>query len=227
MRTPNFIPTRRLLQQRPGRPSIAAAVALCLLFTAGAAHAQQPGAPNAPRTGSPRFTIEGGMVTLGDDLTRESGTHQFKPFGGLEAGVVVSRHLALAAYGQAGEVASSSGDQRSAADFILYGGVLEFRFPTARGSVIPLLRAKAGGASFTSILHTGDRSSSTGTVACFTYGAEAGLEIVPHRTFGVRLILGVMFTTSDDWDVIVRGNDNDGLSYAALGLSWYIPRLFH
>jgi hypothetical protein len=46
-----------------------------------------------------------------------------------------------------------------------------------------------------------------------------------YRRLGIRAVFGVTYTTTDEWDLLVRGDDNDGYSFATLSMHYYFaPR---
>lgn len=185
--------------------------------------AQMPGYRNAPRVPAWRVGIAGGVNVLGGDLTRESQNYHFRPVGGIEFARVLHRNIAVGVYADAALLRSTDTDAESNA--ALYGGgiLIELRAPLLRGSLFPVMQARAGGIVVAPELRLGDTSFDGETSKHMAYTLAAGFEAVSWRQLGIRLLLGVTYTTTDRLDLLLRGDDNDAYSHARLSLHYYIP----
>jgi hypothetical protein len=103
------------------------------------------------------------------------------------------------------------------------GGLLfEFRAPLLRGSLFPILQLRGGVVSINSTLRDGIILYDPAPGTHIAYGAAAGVEVISWRRLGIRALFGVTYTVTDEWDLIIRGDDNDGYSWAALSLHYYL-----
>lgn len=193
-----------------------------LLADAGTLLAQMPGYRNAPRVRAWRIGIEGGVNVLGGDLTRESQDYHFRPVGGVELAWVPHRNIAVGVYASAASLRSTDAERESNA--MLYGGglLLELRAPLLRGSLFPVLQARAGGVIIDPELRIGDVTFEGETSQHMAYTLAAGFEAISWRRLGIRLLVGVTYTTTDRLDYLLRGDDNDAYSHATLSLHYYI-----
>ncbi len=199
---------------------------LLLAASAATSTAQMAGHPHAPAKKMFRLTAEGGAILLGGDLTRESGNYSPKGFGGVELSYTVTGNLAIGLYGQIGSLASSSGEKRVETDFTWGGGLIEFRVPVRKGTLFPFLQLKVATASFKPTFTNGDNTEHGARTRSMVYGVGAGIETIFKRTLGVRFTLGVVYSNSDNWDMLNTGSDFDGMSYASLAVSYYLKSLF-
>ena len=199
-------------------------LALVLLpcFFAGTAMAQIPGYRYAPRVPSWRIGLEGGVSVLGGDLTSESQHYHFRPVGGVELAWVLHRNFAIGLYGGGGTLRSTATDTESNAVFYDGGVLFELRLPTFRGSLFPLLQARAGGIVVEPELRMGDEAFDASSSKHMAYTLAAGLEAISWRQLGMRVLVGVTYTTTDRLDLLLRGDDNDAYSFAVLSLHYYI-----
>jgi len=195
-----------------------------LVLIAPESFTQQRGYPYAPRLNSWRLTVEGGIGVLGDDLTKESEHYHFRPIGGVEVGHVVHRNVAVGTYAVFGFLRSSRDFDEVNTSFYGAGLFTELRVPTFYGKMFPLLQLRLGGIAINPELRQSDVIIEEGQSTHLAWSAAAGLEVISNRSFGVRILIGVTYTSTDRWDTIVRGDDRDGYSFAHLGLSWYISR---
>ena len=196
-------------------------VLLLLVVFAAETDAQLRGYPFAPRLRSVRFGLEGGVGVLGGDLTKESENYHFRPVGNAEFGYVLHRNALIGAYAGGGVLRSTMDEFESNTEFLQGGILLELRIPAMRGSVFPIFQLRGGAVNIRPEQRIGPDLFEQEPTWHFAYAAAVGVEIVSWRRFGVRALFGVTYTTSDDWDLITRGNDNDGYSWAALSLHYY------
>ncbi len=194
---------------------------LLTTFCAMQAEAQMRGYPYAPRLRSMRVGLEGGVGVLGGDLTKESQNYHFRPIANTEMAYVFHRNAALGLYGGGGVLRSTQDDIESNTDFWQAGILLELRIPTLRGSVFPLFQVRGGGVNIRPDQRIGRAFTENPASWHFSYSGAMGIEIISWRRLGIRALFGVTYTTTDDWDLIHRGADNDGYSWAALSLHYY------
>ncbi len=196
---------------------------LLLLLCLGAVetHAQLRGYPFAPRLRSLRIGAEAGVGVLGSDLTRESQNYHFRPIGNLEIGYVFHRNAAIGAYGGGGVMRSTMDEFESNTDFFQAGLLLELRIPALRGSVFPIFQLRGGAVNIRPDQRVGRVTYEFPASWHAAYGGAAGVEIISWRRLGLRALFGVTYTTTDDWDMITRGDDNDGYSWATLSMQYY------
>ncbi|MDT8323111.1 MAG: hypothetical protein RRA94_03285 [Bacteroidota bacterium] len=194
---------------------------LMLLLSSADLHAQLRGYPFAPRLNSLRIGLEGGVGVLGGDLTRESQNYHFRPIGNLEFGYVFHRLAALGAYGGGGVLRSTMEEYESNTDFYQAGMLLELRIPALRGSVFPIFQLRGGAVNIRPDQRIGRETYEFPASWHFAYSGAAGVEVISWRRLGLRALFGVTYTTTDDWDMITRGEDNDGYSWATLSMQYY------
>lgn len=185
------------------------------------AAAQMPGLRNAPRVGSWRIGLEGGVGVLGGDLTKESQDYHFRPLANVELAFVLHRNIVLGLYGGGGVLRSTAGNMESNAAFLGGGLLIELRAPLFRGSLFPLVQLRGGGILITPELRVDDGSYELDQIRHMTYGVAAGFEAISWRRLGIRVLVGVTYTTTDNLDYLVRGDDNDAYSYAMLSMHYY------
>lgn len=197
---------------------------LLLLADTGAAFAQMRGYRYAPPLRSWRIGVEGGVSVLGGDLTRESQDYHFRPNGGVELALVPHRNFAVGVYADGVLLRSTSAERES--NTRLFGGglLLELRAPLLRGSLFPVLQARAGGVLVDPEMRIGAVTYEGETSRHMAYSLAAGFEAISYRRFGIRLLVGVTYTTTDRLDFLLRGDDNDAYSHARLSLHYYITR---
>lgn len=192
---------------------------LCVLVPDAAG--QMRGLRNAPRERSWRIGIEGGIVTLGGDLTRSTGDHFPMPYGNLEVAHSLHRNVVLGLYGGGGRLHSAEAGLESDAVFLGGGLIIELRLPLAQGSVYPLLQLRGGGLLLSPEIRAGSQTVTQEQIRHMSYGIAAGIEAVSWRQIGIRLLAGVTYTSTDNLDAIVRGDDNDGFSFGTVSLLYY------
>jgi hypothetical protein len=185
------------------------------------AEAQIRGFPFAPRVGSLRLGMEGGVGVLGSDLTHESQNYHFRPIANTEIAYVFHKNFAVGLYGGGGFLRSTYDEFESNTDFWNAGLLLEFRVPALRGSVFPIVQLRGGGIQIRPEQRIGRESYEFPASWNYSYGGAVGVEVVSWHRLGIRALFGVTYTSTDEWDMITRGNDNDGYSWAALSLHYY------
>ena len=200
---------------------ILALLVLILCVLAADAAGQMRGLRNAPRERSWRIGIEGGIATLGGDLTRVTGDHFPTPYGNIELAHMLHRNVVVGLYGGGGRLRSRGENQESDAVFLGGGILLELRLALARGSVFPLLQLRGGGLLLSPEIRANTRTVTYEQIRHMSYGIAVGVEAVSWRRIGVRLMAGVTYTTTDRLDAIVRGDDNDGFSFGTVSLLYY------
>ncbi len=204
---------------------IASLTVLILILLTVHAESQIRGYRNAPRTRSWRIGLEAGVGVIGSDLTRESNNYHFRPLTNLEVAFVPSKNFAAGIFGGGGWLRSSSMGSESNTSFFHAGLFLELRTPMFRGSLFPVLQLRGGVVSMSPELRTGLVTMGPGASTHYSYSGAVGLEVISWRRLGIRALVGVTYTTTDEWDLLVRGNDNDGYSFALLSMHYYIiPR---
>lgn len=196
---------------------------LVLFSLASATHAdaQMRGYPYAPRLHSHRVGVEGGLGVLGGDLTKVSNDYHYRPVANLEVAHMLHRNVVLGFSVGFGDLRSTSADMESNTPFLTAGMLVELRLPLLRGSVFPLMQLRGGGVRIDPALRSGDVTFEGEASNHMAYGLAAGIEAVSWHQLGIRMLFGVTYTTADRWDLIVRGDDNDGYSYAMLSLHYY------
>ena len=194
---------------------------LLLPLVAPQADAQLRGYPFAPRLYSSRFGLEAGVGVLGSDLTKESQNYHFRPLGHLEFAYVFHRNAAFGVFAGGGLLRSTLNSFESNADFVHGGLLLELRIPILRGSAFPVFQLRGGVLSMRPELREGSVTSDAPASAHWHYTAAAGVEVISWRTLGIRALFGITYTSTDKWDLIVRGDDNDGYSWTALSMQYY------
>lgn len=198
---------------------------LFALFLTLHAEAQLRGYPYAPRVRSWRIGIEAGVGVLGSDLTKESKDYHFRPIADLELSYIIHKNFAIGLYGGGGFMRSTADDRESNTRFLSGGAIVELRIPMLRGSVFPIVQLRAGGLIIEPELRIGRDMYESESLRYLSFSGAAGLEILSWRRLGVRALFGVTYTNTDKWDLLVRGDDKDGYSFAALSLLYYItPR---
>jgi len=213
--TPDFSPMYGILMKS------FALLILLVLLVAPEADAQLRGYPFAPRLYSWRFGVEGGVGVLGSDLTKESQDYHFRPLGNLEFTYVFHRNAAFGAFAGGGLLRSTQASLESNTDFVHGGLLLELRIPTLRGTVFPVFQLRGGVLSMRPDLREGPVTVGEPASAHWLYAAAAGVETISWRRLGIRLLFGVAYTSTDKWDLIIRGDDNDGYSWTALSMQYY------
>ncbi|MBE0646106.1 MAG: hypothetical protein IH600_18635 [Bacteroidetes bacterium] len=199
----------------------------CLLaiLLVSPAEAQLRGYPYAPRVRSWRIGLEAGVGVLGSDLTKESRNYHFRPIANLELAFIAHKNFAFGLYGGGGFMRSTADDMESNTRFVGGGVVLELRIPTLRGSVFPIVQLRGGGVIIDPELREGRNTFESSSLKYLTFSGAAGVEVVSWGRLGVRALFGVTYTNTDKWDLIVRGDDKDGYSFAVLSMHYYItPR---
>ncbi|MCZ7556209.1 MAG: hypothetical protein M5R41_07400 [Bacteroidia bacterium] len=191
------------------------------LFSAAEGFAQSRRLMYAPRDGSWRIGLEGGVGVLGDDNTRDSKDYHFRPLGGVELSKLVNQNIAIGIYGTGGMLRSTTLRREANTDFLAAGFLTEFRAPLLRGALYPLLQIRGGVLSIAPELRMDDVVYSIPQRLHLSWSLAAGFEVVSGRNFGVRALLGVAYTSTDRWDLLVQGDDRDGYSFAQLGVTWY------
>ena len=199
--------------------SLAVLLSLMLTLTA---EAQMRGYPFAPRLRTLRLGVSGGVGVLGGDLTKESKHHHFRPIGFGEVAYNAHRNVAVGIYGGGGQMRSTQHSMESNTNFLEAGAFCELRAPLLRGSVFPLIQLRGGLLSINSTLRDGVLLAKPGPGTHFAYGAGAGVEIISWRQLGIRALFGVTYSSTDEWDLLVRGSDNDGYSWALLSIHYYL-----
>ncbi len=179
------------------------------------------GYPYAPRLRTMRLGVAGGVGVLGGDLTKESKHYHFRPIGFAEAAYITHRNIAVGLYGGGGKMRSTQYALESNTDFYEAGLLFELRAPLLRGSLFPILQARGGLLSINSTLRDGVSLQDPSPGVHFAYGAGVGLEVISWRKLGIRALFGVTYSSTDEWDIIERGSDNDGYSWALLSLHYY------
>jgi hypothetical protein len=103
--------------------------------------------------------------------------------------------------------------------------LVELRIPATAGKHFSHHAAAGGGATdhrACAAQRTNDLLIGPGEHAMhLAYGLAAGIEAISWHQLGIRMLFGVTYTTADRWDLLVRGDDNDGYSYATLSLHYY------
>lgn len=194
---------------------------LLVLLMAPQADAQLRGYPFAPRLYSWRLGLEGGVGVLGGDLTKESQNYHFRPLGNFEFAYVFHRNAAFGAFAGGGVLRSTQDSFESNTGFIHGGLMLELRIPILRGSAFPVFQLRGGVISMRPDLRDGSRVLDEPASAHWHYGAAAGMEVISWRNLGIRALFGVTYTSTDKWDLVIRGDDNDGYSWTALSIHYY------
>lgn len=196
---------------------------LVLLSLASVPHvdAQMRGYPYAPRLNSYRIGVGGGVGVLGGDLTKESNDYHYRPVANLEVAHILHRNIVLGFYGGVGDLRSTNADMESNTRFLTGGMLLELRIPLLRGSIFPIMQLRGGGARIEPVLRSGQMTFEGQASSHATYGVAAGIEAISWHQLGIRMLFGVTYTTADRWDLLVRGDDKDGYSYATLSLHYY------
>lgn len=192
---------------------------LLLTFTDGAAQSRRM--RYAPLPGSWRFAVEGGVGVLGDDNTKDSRDYHFRPLGGLEIAKLVNQNIIIGVYAGGGSLRSTTLMREANTEFIVAGLLTEFRAQLLQGSLYPLIQLRGGMLTITPELQMNSIQYNVDRLWHLSWSAAAGFEVVSWRTFGVRALFGVAYTSTDRWDLLVRGDDRDGYSFAELGLTWY------
>ncbi|MDX9758655.1 MAG: hypothetical protein RBU27_05800 [Bacteroidota bacterium] len=200
---------------------ILALLSLLLCVLAVDAAGQMRGLRNAPRERSWRIGIEGGIVTLGGELTRNTGDHFPTPYGNIELAHMLHRNVVVGLYGGGGRLLSREDGLESDAVFLGGGILVELRIALARGSVFPLLQLRGGGLLLSPEIRANTHSVTHDQIRHMSYGIAAGIEAVSWRHIGIRLLAGVTYTTTDNLDAIIRGDDNDGFSFGTVSLHYY------
>jgi hypothetical protein len=198
--------------------------ALTLFLFGQQAESQMRGLPYAPRAHSWRIGIEGGVGVLGSDLTKESEDYHFRPVAGVEIAYVLHRNIAIGLYGGGGHLRSTAGDMESNTGFLSGGALIELRLPLLRGSVFPVLQLRGGGLIIDPELRIGAADYDFSSSNHLSFSLAAGIEVVSWRRLGIRALFGVTYTSTDSWDLLVRGEDKDGFSFAILSMHYYIGR---
>lgn len=199
---------------------IALVIGLVLFSTtSGLAQSRRP--MYAPGEGSWRIGFEGGVGVLGDDNTRDSRDYHFRPLGGVELSKLVNRNIAIGIYGTGGMLRSTTMRREANTDFISAGLLTEFRAPLLRGALYPLLQLRGGVLSITPELRMDDVVYTNPQRLHLLWSLAAGFEVISGRSFGARVLFGVAYTSTDRWDLLVKGDDRDGYSFAQLGVTWY------
>ncbi|MFA6233614.1 MAG: hypothetical protein WC824_05410 [Bacteroidota bacterium] len=198
---------------------------LAILFLAPQAEAQLRGLQYAPRVRSWRIGLEAGGGVLGSDLTRNSGNYHFRPIANLELSYILSKNFAMGVYVGGGFMRSTDLDLESNTSFFGTGVLLELRIPMLRGSVFPIFQLRSGAVIISPELRDGPDTFDASSTTHLSYTGAAGIEVISWRRLGIRALVGVTYTTTDKWDLILRGDDNDGYSFAMLSMHYYIsPR---
>jgi len=195
-----------------------------LLFAllAPVASAQQRGYPSAPPLKSWRIALQGGVGVLGDDNTRDSHNYFYRAMFGGEVAWTIHKSIVVGVYSDWGDLRSRSDARETNTEFIDAGLLVEFRTPMMKGSLYPFLQFRGGMLSIVptllreGVLTEGERAWH------LSWSAAAGFEIISWRRVGVRTMIGVTYTSTDRWDLLVQGDDRDGYSFALVGLSYYI-----
>lgn len=198
---------------------------LCLLilccFAAETGKGQMRSLTAHPPAGTWRVTLTGGGLGLGCDLTNAGGTYRYRPFGELSLSRVMHPYIHLGVFSGIGSM-SAKLDRLSGGNNFFWAGLdAELHLPVRRSMLSPFIFARVGGilakpsTTYDAIVSEGRQTPG------FIYGAGIGLEFVYRRVVGVRVQGGSVLTTSDKLDNIVSGNQNDGLSFLALGVSYY------
>ncbi len=198
--------------------------ALSVMLVGQQAEAQMPGLPYAPRMRSWRIGFEGGVGVLGSDLTKESENYHFRPVAGLELVYILHRNFAIGLCGGGGFMRSTAGDMESNTAYLSGGALIELRIPLLRGSVFPVLQLRGGGVIIDPELRDGIDEYDFNSSNHLFFSMAAGIEAVSWRRLGIRALFGVTYTSTDSWDLLVRGDDKDGYSFATLSLLYYIGR---
>ncbi|MCB2206625.1 hypothetical protein KQI65_17930 [bacterium] len=196
-------------------------VLLCSSLCMVQAQAQLRGYPFAPRLHSMRLGLEAGLGVLGGDLTKESQNYHFRPIGNVEFSYILHRNAAVGLYAGGGVLRSTLDEYESNTDFLNAGVLLELRIPALRGSVFPIFQVRGGAVNIYPEQRIAREMFSLPSSWQFAYSGALGVEIISWRRLGVRALFGVTYTTSDDWDMITRGADNDGFSWALLSMHYY------
>ncbi|MFZ1730300.1 MAG: hypothetical protein WBQ23_14430 [Bacteroidota bacterium] len=200
-------------------------IALLFIILAPQVDAQMRGLPYTPRVRSWRLGLAAGMGVLGGDLTRESQNYHFRPIANLEVAYLLHKNFAVGGYLGGGYLRSTELDMESNTSFINAGILLEFRIPILRGSVSPIFQLRSGPVSISPELRTGPVTVEASSSINYSYDLAAGIEVMSYNRLGIRVLVGVTYTTTDEWDLLVRGNDNDGYSFSMLSMHYYInPR---
>jgi hypothetical protein len=169
--------------------------------------------------------LAAGVGVLGSDLTKESQNYHFRPIGHLEVAYILSRNFALGGYAGGGFMRSTYLDMESNTSFLSAGVLLELRIPMWRGSVFPIFQLRSGPVSISPELRDGPDTFNASPSIGLSYTGAAGIEVMSYRRLGIRAVFGVTYTTTDEWDLLVRGDDNDGYSFATLSMHYYFaPR---
>ncbi|MBN1447857.1 MAG: hypothetical protein JXA28_07985 [Bacteroidetes bacterium] len=194
---------------------------LLMSFVSLQGQAQMRGYPFAPRVHSWRIGLEAGVGVLGSDLTKESHDYHFRPMANLEIAYVFHRNAAIGAFGGAGMMRSTQDAFESNTDFIQGGLLLELRIPLLRGTTFPILQLRGGAFSMRPDLRIGRNLYEFTPSTHLFYGGAAGVEVISWRRLGIRALFGVTYTSTDKWDMVIRGDDRDGYSWMMLSLHYY------
>ncbi len=186
------------------------------------ASAQQRGYPSAPPLKSWRIAFHGGVGVLGDDNTRGSSNYQYRALFGGEVVWTVHTHIAVGVHADWGDLRSRSDNREVNTEFADAGLLVEFHAPLFKGSLYPFVQLRSGaitilpGVVTDGILAEHERSWH------LYWSVVAGFEIISWRRVGIRSVIGVTYSSTDMWDLMVQGSDRDGFSFAQIGLSYYI-----
>jgi hypothetical protein len=195
-------------------------IVLCLLPAADG-FAQSRSLRYAPPVNSWRIGFEAGVGVLGDDNTRDSKDYHFRPVAGLELAKLVNQNIAIGIYVGGGMLRSTTLQREANTDFLVAGFLTEFRAPLLRGALFPLLQLRGGALAISPELRINEEMFSNPQRVHLSWSVAAGFEVISRRSFGVRALFGVAYTSTDRWDLLVQGDDRDGYSFAQLGFTWY------
>ena len=178
---------------------------------------------NRPLSDMVRIAVDAGAVGFGSDYTKTGEHYRYRMFGQLDVHYLLNQAFALGVFAQVGSMAAQYQETEASNTFFGTGIAAELRWPVARGTAAPYLAFRLGGIFFKPRTSTDSYETIGEPKSALMFGGGIGFEYVIQRQVGIRLEFGSQLTSSDELDNLVSGPQNDGFSYAFLGVSYYLP----